>query len=277
MTDGMVSSGVEGSVAAGQTSEGTQGGQGVQTTQESTAQVIQSQGTQGDQQAQEDTGVEQQPAAVVNEAVEKAFAARLKEATEKVKQEAVQEARDTLLRTSPVLSYVEQLAKDNGMTAEDFIEWDKQQKEQMAIDEIARTQEIPAEVAQELVEARKIKAQAQATQQAQQVNSRIEAEGIAFIKAFPGVEAKDIPKNVWDEVYKGKSLVGEYAQHELQLLRQKIQAGQVNQDTANASPGSITGNGPVANVALTEESIANMTDNERIARWPEIKKALGMK
>jgi len=86
-----------------------------------------------------------------------------------------------------------------------------------------------------------------------------------------------IPNEVWELNSKGKSLTDAYAYHDSKQLRAKLKAFETNQANAQSSPGSLTGNGDNKNTTLTPEIIDSMTDKERMARWPEIKKVLGMK
>lgn len=76
---------------------------------------------------------------------------------------------------------------------------------------------------------------------------------------------------------KRKTLTDAYAYHDSRQLRAKLKAFETNQANAQSSPGSLTGNGDNKNTTLTPEIIDSMTDKERMARWPEIKKVLGMK
>lgn len=86
-----------------------------------------------------------------------------------------------------------------------------------------------------------------------------------------------IPPEVWELTTKGKTLADAYAKYESKQLRAKLKAFETNQSNAASSPGSVTGNGAIKDTTLTPEMIESMTDQERMARWPEIKKVLGMK
>lgn len=68
----------------------------------------------------------------------------------------------------------------------------------------------------------------------------------AFCKAFPGVEAKDIPQAVWEEVRGGANLTSAYTRYENKQLRAQIEAMQQNEKNKNRSTGSrqSSGNAP---------------------------------
>jgi len=86
-----------------------------------------------------------------------------------------------------------------------------------------------------------------------------------------------IPPEVWEQTAKGKSLADAYAHHENKQLRARLKAFETNTKNAGSSPGSVTGSGAIKDLTLTPEAIEAMSDQQRIARWPEIKKVLGMK
>ena len=47
---------------------------------------------------------------------------------------------------------------------------------------------------------------------------------LAFAKEYPGVQAQDIPKEVWERVRGGEKLTDAYAKHELGQLRERVKA-----------------------------------------------------
>jgi hypothetical protein len=218
-----VTTGVNESVAAGQTTE--------QNVQETTQQ-----GT-GEQQTQENSGVETKPAAGVNEGVEKAFAARLKEATEKAKQEA----RDAYI--------AEQGYVWNGKPITTEAEY-KQALYEKELMERYQSQGLPEDVVQELVESKKFREQYHAQQKTAEQKAATEKMYQEFLDAYPDIKGEDIPAEAWKEVQQGKNLLDAYVRHENKLLREQLkgfqakeQAAQVNQANAKTSPGSVTGNG----------------------------------
>jgi hypothetical protein len=59
-----------------------------------------------------------------------------------------------------------------------------------------------------------------------------------FMGAFPDVAAKDIPRPVWEEVSKGKSLLNAYTMHENSRLRAELEAERQNQKNKASSVSS---------------------------------------
>ena len=127
-----------------------------------------------------------------------------------------------------------------------------------------------------------------AQQKAQQKRNDEYGEFLEYFKVENGRDFNSvidqISPEVWEMTTKGKSLTDAFAFSTTKVLKAKIaeyeakfKAIETNQSNADSSPGSVTGNGVNQNTTLTPEMIDNMTDQQRMARWPEIKKVLGMK
>lgn len=63
-------------------------------------------------------------------------------------------------------------------------------------------------------------------------------EFIAFAQEYPDVKPETIPKEVWEEFNKGKSLVGAYSRYENKQLREKLDAMEQNNKNRERSTGS---------------------------------------
>lgn len=61
----------------------------------------------------------------------------------------------------------------------------------------------------------------------------------AFVTTYPGVDPKNIPQKVWDEVAKTGDLVSAYMRHENEELKTKISALENNAKNAQRSTGSM--------------------------------------
>lgn len=73
---------------------------------------------------------------------------------------------------------------------------------------------------------------------------------LRFVKAYPNVQAKDIPQSVWDDVRNGTDLISAYTRYENAQLRSQIETMQQNEKNKNRSTGSRqgTGNNPTKSV-----------------------------
>lgn len=63
-------------------------------------------------------------------------------------------------------------------------------------------------------------------------------EFIAFAAEYPDVKPDSIPKEVWDEFNKGKSLIGAYSRYENKQLKEKLTALEQNTKNRERSTGS---------------------------------------
>lgn len=81
--------------------------------------------------------------------------------------------------------------------------------------------------------------------QADEIQSKRDADFLAFAKAYPDVKAMDIPKEVWSEVAKGTSLIDAYGRHEAaqlkienQRLRSELETARQNNENRQKAAGS---------------------------------------
>ena len=64
----------------------------------------------------------------------------------------------------------------------------------------------------------------------------------SFYAAYPGVDPKSIPQEVWAEVQAGQTLTNAYTMHENKRLQAEIAAMKQNEKNKAKSPGSLGGN-----------------------------------
>ena len=154
----------------------------------------------------------------------------------------------------PALSYVSELAAQNNMTVEQFVEACRQNDKQAKIAELAQTGQIPDEIAQELYESRQEKqARAEMQKRMTPINE--------LLKEYPNLKPEDIPENVWQDVVKnGKSLAVAYAKYdadrkndEIAKLKESLQIREKNAANADISPGSVTGQGAITPDYISRE------------------------
>lgn len=65
----------------------------------------------------------------------------------------------------------------------------------------------------------------------------------AFIEAFPGVKAKDIPQEVWDDMRQTNSLVASYAKYQAKKLAEENETLKKNAKNKSRSTGSMKSSG----------------------------------
>lgn len=193
--------------------------------------------------------------APVGEAIKKEVERRIAKEQAKI----AQEARDAYIR--------EQGFSWNGKAINTEKEYRDALKEQ-ELYESFREQAIPDEVIPELVEARKVKEATNAQKQLEQVYQE-------FLSAYPDVEGKDIPDEVWKQVDLGKSLVDAYMAYENKLLKQQLSEISGKQQKADKlaenralSTGSVTGMADGAgSTYFTPEQVETMSRDEINRNW----------
>jgi hypothetical protein len=148
------------------------------------------------------------------------------------------------LESDPRLALVEQLAQQQGMSVDEYVEAVRQYQEQAQLDELIQ-QNIPEEYAKEMLENRRFREQLQQEQQQKQQEAKQQQEFADFFKYFRDANGRDfvpeqdeIPQSVWDANQQGIPLRYAYSDYENQQLRQQLATLKKNQDNAKKAPVS---------------------------------------
>lgn len=189
---------------------------------------------------------------------------------EKAVERARQEARDSLIASHGY--------EWNGKPITTEAEYHQALREKEIYDSL-QDKGLPDEVVRELAESRKFRQQLESERTVKSAEEKRNADFLSFLETYPGVKPEEIPPAVWDEVNRGGSLVDSYRAHENTILRQKVskleetlQIRQKNDQNAQTSPGSVTGNGSVPIGYYSEEQVRSMDPKE--AAKPEVYKAI---
>ncbi len=156
------------------------------------------------------------------------------------------------------MGVMQELAKASGMTMEQFLI-----STHAAM--IARRDKVSPEVAAERAKAERLE-RANAAQRQQEDAKKAEEERLnrdfaAFCRAYPSVDPKSIPREVWDSVRGGQSLLAAYAVYDAKTARAEAQRAREElaaekQNAANrekaAPPASTAGAASSANDAFEE-------------------------
>lgn len=140
------------------------------------------------------------------------------------------------------VSFLKDLAKEQGISLSELVD-----KSQAAA--IAQKEKIPVESAMERVRLlRKEKELAAresrisgAEKESAEARSREDARKAdiqKFLKDYPDVNPKDIPKEVWKAVNEGHSLTEAYARHEAAQLKMQLEAERKNRENREKTTGS---------------------------------------
>jgi hypothetical protein len=135
---------------------------------------------------------------------------------------------------------------------------------------------IPDDVAEELIESRKLREEQKARETQAQATERQNREAAEFLKEYPDVRATDIPQNVWNDVNNGIPLVHAYARHENSMLRAQMNKASAaaavqskSAENASAAPGAIGGSAPSPDY-VSQEAFMLMSDKDIAKNWDKI-------
>lgn len=182
--------------------------------------------------------------------------------------DTVRQERDQLRQyrgeADPALALIDEYAARMGMTRSQYIDHCRREElkakgmtEQQATFEVQQQNREADLVARERALAAKEQAQTSANAQAQQAAQARQKNISDFIKAYPNVDPKSIPKDVWDAVLnKGDTLTNAYTMYENRRLQAELAAEKQNKTNQASAPGSLGGN--------------SMTDQDEIDRiWAD--------
>lgn len=163
----------------------------------------------------------------------------------------------------PALELVKNYAQRNNMSVPEYLDFcRKQDLMHGGMDEKTADQTIQFEKRQADLDAREKRLNAEQVQrdsllqQAKQRQEAMRSDMNQFLKMYPGVQANEIPKEVWDMVRNGQPLTTAYAMHQNQQLKAELAAERQNKENQKNTPGSLGGN-----------SVTDMDEIDRI--WAE--------
>lgn len=163
----------------------------------------------------------------------------------------IRQSRDEVItekdRLQKSLAPLDELAKSQGITLEQLVD-------NAHVAALMQKDNLSAEAARERVQlerrAREISEREAALKQkeAQDDTAKAEADKRTadirkFIEAYPEIDPKSIPKEVWAQVSKGSTLTEAYARHESAQLKLALEAEKKNRENAARSAGSRTTDG----------------------------------
>lgn len=151
------------------------------------------------------------------------------------------------LESDPRLSFVEELAREQNMDVNEFLEAVRESREQQQLDQLVQ-QNIPEEYAREMLENRKFREQQKAEQQQKAQEEQKNAEFGDFFETFKQANDRDfdpskdqIPQEVWDAHAQGTPLKFAYMEHHNKELKMQLKTLKQNETNARRAPvGSLT-------------------------------------
>lgn len=173
--------------------------------------------------------------------------------------------------SKPVLSFVEELAQESGMSVQDYLQAAREYREAERIRALAESEGISEELAQRLTKLERGEQERQQQESQRQQEAKRQTEYQEFFDYFEKENgrsfdtAKDsIPDEVWQGVAKGKTILDSYQAHEARMLKDKVrelesklQIQQTNTANNATSTGSVTGNGAINADFVSQETFNN--------------------
>lgn len=165
----------------------------------------------------------------------------------------IREERDQLRQyrqeADPALELVKSYAQRNNMNVADYLDFCRRQElmasgmtEQDAAQKVTMEKE-RADLDRQRAEIQAYRQQQESAAQKAQEQAQARQRDIeAFYRAYPGVDPKNIPQEVWNEVKSGDSLTNAYTRYENRRLQAELAAERQNRANREKAPGSLGGN-----------------------------------
>lgn len=180
--------------------------------------------------------------------------------------------------TKPVLSFVEELAQESGMSVQEYLQAAREYREAEKIRALAEKEGISEELAQRLTKLERNEQDRQHQEHQRQQEARKNQEYNEFFTYFESENGRSfdgtkdaIPDEVWQGVAKGKTLLDSYQSYEARMLKDKVkelesklQTQQTNVSNNATSTGSVTGNGAITADFISQELFNN---NKHDREW----------
>lgn len=135
-------------------------------------------------------------------------------------------ARAEAARLSEMEEFLKELAAPGNMTVEELMDITRANilAEREGIDQSIALQRVKLERDRKALDAQKQSMERQNQADAQQAaeQRRIQDSMARFVQEHPGLDAKEIPSEVWEAVAAGKDMSDAYAIHEAKLLRETL-------------------------------------------------------
>ena len=143
------------------------------------------------------------------------------------------EARGEIARLKEYETFLKELAGPDGMSIEDLM--DSTRAEVLAkkegIDTASALRQIKLDRREKAIEAKKSQEEAE-KRQAEEADRERSKQFLQFHNAYPDVDPKEIPKEVWDMFKDGVSLLTAYSTYENKKLREEVKSWKDKAETA---------------------------------------------
>jgi hypothetical protein len=150
------------------------------------------------------------------------------------------------LESDPRLSFVENLAKEQNMTVDQYLQEVDKWKEQQRIEELKQQHGLSDELAQEMLENRKFREKIESERKAKEQEAKQSEEYGDFLQYFkqsngrqfdPEKDADLLPQEVWQQHEAGVPLKFAYMEHQNNQLQSQLKTLKQNKENEKKAPG----------------------------------------
>lgn len=133
-----------------------------------------------------------------------------------------EQVKADLSKLNERLQYLDELAKEQGMTTDELIE---NTQVQVMHRKTGKDMEVCRGIVANERRARELQAQQAAVTSTKDQNAKRDADIAEFMKAYPELasDPKNVPDEVWEAVNKGESLLNAYRAYEVKALRAELE------------------------------------------------------
>lgn len=152
------------------------------------------------------------------------------------------------LENSEEMEYIKSKAKESGMSTQDYIkalkDYEIKQQEQQEAIELEEMIEngVAEHIAKKVIETNRLAKELQAerlklqeAEKSKELQAKKEAENQEFLRNYPDVDIKQIPKEVFEDAEK-IGLLSAYARYENNKLKKELEVLKQNQNNKESSP-----------------------------------------
>lgn len=160
------------------------------------------------------------------------------------------------LETDPRLAFVEELAREENMTVDQYLNAVNEYREQERLNQLVQ-QNIPEELAREILETRKFRDEIKTEKQTKAEEEKRNADFQQFFDYFKQANGRDfvpnkdeIPQEVWSANANGVPLKYAYMEHHNNELKSQLQVFKQNESNATKAPiGGVSTHGSTETAA----------------------------
>lgn len=159
------------------------------------------------------------------------------------------------LQNSKAEKYIQQKAKELGITVDEYMDqveqYEKQQKEERDQERLEEMVEsgVPEDLAREVIATAELRRQLQLKEnelkekeEASKKKDKENQEYEEFVKNFPDVNPKDIPKEVFEDAA-NSNLSSAYMKYKMKDLENQLKIAKQNEENAESTVGGVTDTG----------------------------------